>query len=215
MSVRRDHAVLFLYYILQLKAVLQADGAVKHQLSGRGVFVIHTEISLAHELEERGGLYFGQSRLHLGVGQHLQGVGVQAVQEVLVPGVRLGVAEQIVVQAHLGVHGGGGVHPVDGSPLYLAAVRRVAAAAVGIVLTQDLGDIALLILDAAGAPDQIRALQAALGTVGVQPLVLGNRRLQEVLGFYIQIAGESDLAGAVLRAVGVIPVCLLYTSRCV
>lgn len=59
-----------------------------------------------------GGLGIGQRGLQFAALQHLQGVGVQAVQEVLIPGVRVGVGEQVVVQAYLGVHGGGGVHPV-------------------------------------------------------------------------------------------------------
>src|SRR5699024_6538851 len=113
------------------------------------------EIALAQELEGGGGLHVGQTGLHLGAGQHLQGAGIEAVQEVLVAGVGVGIGEEIVVQPHLGVHGGGGVHPVDGGALHLAAVGGVAALAVGIVGGEDLGHIAVFILGAAGTLDEV------------------------------------------------------------
>ena len=126
-------------------------------MAGSAVLVIHAEVALAQELEGGGGLRAGQAGLHLGVGEHLQGAGVEAVQEVLVPGVRLGVGEQVVVQPHLGVHGGGGVHPMNGRALHLPAVGGVAAPAVGIVLGQNGGDVARRIGLIAGALDHIGA----------------------------------------------------------
>ena len=84
----------------------------QHQSAGLGIFAVHAEVTQPEELVVGGGLGIGQRGLQFAALQHLQGVGVQAVQEVLIPGVRVGVGEQVVVQAYLGVHGGGGVHPV-------------------------------------------------------------------------------------------------------
>ena len=72
----------------------------------------------------------------------LQGVGVQALQKVLVGGVRVRVGEQVVVQPHLRVDGGGGIHPMDGGTPHLPAVSGVAAPALRVVLRQHLGDAA-------------------------------------------------------------------------
>src|SRR5699024_1162890 len=123
-------------------------------MAGLGVLVVGAEIALPQELEGGGSLHVGQAGLHLGVGEHLQGAGVEAVQEILVAGVGIGVGEQVVVQTDLGVHGGGGVHPVDGGALHLAAVGGITAPAVGIVGGKDLGDIAVFILGTAGALDE-------------------------------------------------------------
>ena len=57
-------------------------------------------------------------------------------------------------------------------------------------------DLAVFILDAAGALHQVRALQAALGAVGIQALILENGRLQKVLVLDPQVAAEGDLVGA-------------------
>ena len=93
---------------------------------------------------------------------------------------------------------------MDGGPLHLAAVGGVSAAAVGVVLAQDLDDVACLVLDAAGAMDQIGPLQAALGAAGIETLIFGYRGLQKVLRLDIQVAGESDGPGAILGAAGVV-----------
>ncbi len=93
---------------------------------------------------------------------------------------------------------------MDGGSLYLPAVGGVAAPAVRVVGCQNFYYVTRLVLFAAGAGDEVRALQAALGAAGIQALVLGHRLLQEVLRFHVQLTGEGDGAGAVLGAVGVI-----------
>ena len=49
--------------------------------------------------------------------------------EVLVAPVWIFIGKEVVVQPHLGVHGGGGVHPVDGGPLELVDVADSKSAA--------------------------------------------------------------------------------------
>ena len=93
---------------------------------------------------------------------------------------------------------------MEGGALYLPAVRRVAAGALRVVGSQDLHHLAVLVLDTAGAADEVGALQAALGAAGVQALELGHRLLQEVLPLDIQGAGEGDGPLPLLGLVGVV-----------
>ena len=88
--------------------------------------------------------------------------------------------------------------------LDLAAVGRISAAAFGIIGRKNLGNIAVGILNAACAGDEICTLQAALGAFGIKPFVLGNGSFKEVLGLDPQIARESDLSSSGLGIVGVI-----------
>ena len=136
-----------------------------------------------------------QAPLHLAAGEGLEGVGIQAVQEVLVRPVGVGVGEEVVVEPDLGVQSGGGVHPVEGRALDLAAIGGVAAPALGVIGGQDLGDIAVLVLDAAGAGDEVGAFQAALGAIGGEALILGHGDFQEVVGLDPEVPGEADLPG--------------------
>ena len=69
---------------------------------------------------------------------------------------------------------------------------------------RDSHHIALLVLHAAGALDEVGPLQAALGAVGVETLILGNGSLQEVVRLHIEVAGEGDRTGAGLGIVGVV-----------
>ena len=173
-----------LLFGLLFEAILQADAAVEHRMARLGILVIQAEVAQTHELVAgsrlsalvafgvavRGG---GQTGLHLAVRQDLQRAGIQALDEVLVGGVGVGVGEQVVVKPHLGVHGGGGVHPVDGGTLHLPAVGGVAAPAVGIILaaipvTLPFSSVSY------DALDEICTLQAALRAVGVRRLYLGT-----------------------------------------
>ena len=140
------------------------------------ILVIKAEIPKAHELEARRGLalLFGlvvrrgdvaHARLDLAAGQHLERIGVHAGKEILVRAVGCGVAEQLAVNTHLGVQRGRGVDPVDRRALNLAAVGGIAARRVRVVLGVDLDDVAVFILLAARAGDEVRALEAALGAV--------------------------------------------------
>ena len=85
---------------------------------------------------------------------------------------------------------------MDGGTPHLPAVSGVAAPALRVVLRQHLGDAAVLVLHAAGAADEIGPFQAALRSIGVEPLVLGHRGLQEIVGLDPEVAGEGDLPGA-------------------
>ena len=93
---------------------------------------------------------------------------------------------------------------MDGGPLHLASVGGIPAPGFRVVLRQDLYHVARLVLDAAGALDQVGPLQAALRTGGIQALILGNGSLQEVLLLNIQMLGEGDRAGPGGRVVGVV-----------
>ena len=57
-------------------------------MAGLGVPAVQAEVAQAHELEAGGSCGIRQGRLHLAAGEDLQGVGVQALQKVLVGGVR-------------------------------------------------------------------------------------------------------------------------------
>lgn len=99
-----------------LKPSFRLTARLNTNAPGLGVLGVGAEIAQAEELEPVGRLGGGQRGLQLAALQHLQRAGVQAVQEVLVPAVWILVSKEVIVQPDLSVHGGGGVHPVDGSP---------------------------------------------------------------------------------------------------
>ena len=82
------------------------------------------------------------------------------------------------------------------APFTLRPSAGIAAPGLGVVLSEHFGHIAVLVLAAAGAADEVGALQAALRAVGIQALVLGDWGLQEVLRLDIELPGEGDGAGA-------------------
>ena len=88
--------------------------------------------------------------------------------------------------------------------LDLAAVGGITAAGLRIIGAQHFGDVAVRVLHTAGTLHQIRALQAALRTVGGQSLVLGHRDLHKVFRLDPQMAREGDLMGALRRVGGVV-----------
>ncbi len=169
-----------------------------------GIPAVRAEVPLPQELEPLRRLGLRQPRLHLAARQHLQGIRVQALDEILPRRVRVGVGEQAVVQPDLRVHGGGRVHPVDGGPLHLPPVGGIAAPAVRVVLGEDLRHPAVPVRLTAHALDEVGPLQAALRAVGAQPLVLGHGLGEEVLCLHPQVPGEGDGMGALLRAEGVV-----------
>ena len=93
---------------LLLEAVLQRDRAVEDKMLRSRVAVVEAEVALTHELEALGVLaLFGHRQLaetgfDLAAGQNLQGIGVQAVEEVLVRAIGLGVGEEIAVPSGSG-----------------------------------------------------------------------------------------------------------------
>ena len=194
---------------LLLEAVLQRDRAVEDKMLRSRVAVVEAEVALTHELEALGVLaLFGHRQLaetgfDLAAGENLETVGIDAVKEVLVRAVRLRITEQIVVETNLGVDRGVCVDPVDGRALDLAPVGRITAAPLGVILAVDLRHTAVGVLLAAGAGDQIRALEANL-EAGVHTLVFRLGNLHEVVRFDPQLAGEADLARAVFRTQGII-----------
>ena len=147
---------------------------------------------MAFGVAVRGG---GQTSFHFAVRQDLQRAGIQALDEILVGGVGVGVGKEVVVEPHLGVNGGGGVHPVDGGALHLPAIGRVTAPTVRIILGSDLGHISIFIRFIANALDEIRAFQAALRAAGEQALIFGDRLSHEVIRLDPQAAGERHLPG--------------------
>ena len=121
-----------------LEGILQADGAVEHQMAGSAVTAVGAEVAQTHELVAGGSLGVSQGSLDLTAGQNLQRVLVHVAQQRLHGGgVGGSCMEQVLVQANLGIHSGLGIHPVDGGTLDLAAVSGIAAAGLGIVGGQD------------------------------------------------------------------------------
>lgn len=171
------------------------------------ILVIKAEIPQAHELEARRGLalLFGlvvrrsdvaHTRLDLAATQHLKRIGIHAGKEVLIRAVGRRVAEQLAVNAHLGIERGRGIDPVDRRTLDLAAVGGIAARGVRVVLGVDLDDVAVFVLLAARAGDEVCALETALRAVRRQTLVLGHRDFHEIVGLDPALAGEGDLVRA-------------------
>ena len=98
------HRILFF-----LKAVLQRDTAVKHQMARGGVLVIQAEVALTHELIGSGGFplfrhgRLGQPLLHLAADKNLEAIRIQIVQEILIRRIRRRVGEQVVSSLSPGV----------------------------------------------------------------------------------------------------------------
>ena len=92
---------------------------------------------------------------------------------------------------------------MDSRALDLAPVGRIASAAVGVILAVNLRHVAVGVLLAAGAGDQIRALEANL-KAGVHTLVFRRGNFHEVVRFDPQLAGEAYLACAVFRTQGIV-----------
>src|SRR5207249_1551219 len=91
-------------------SVLERDGAIEHQLSGRAV-LIEREVGEALELVTQLWLRVHQARLALG-GYDFERVRVEVLSEVSV-GIRLGHGEEAVVKPALGVNRVRGADPVD------------------------------------------------------------------------------------------------------
>ena len=124
------------------------------------VLAVRAEVAQAHELIGFRGPGCGERALDLAAREDLEGIRVQALEEVLVRCVGIGIGEEVRIQAYLGVYGLVGLDPVDGG-LDLAAVGGVTAAGGRVIFAKDLRDVAVRILDAAGALDDIGTLQAS------------------------------------------------------
>ncbi len=181
-------------------AVLQAGDPVEHRLARRMVPAVRHEIPEPLELELVVRLRTGQRGLDVG-GHHLQAVRVEQCQEVLAAGIGLGVGEQAVVQAHFGGHAVGHAHPGDGG-LHLHAVGPGRAAlGVGHHGREHLRHLAFGILLAAGAFDDVAALQPHL-VAREEALVALRRGFLEVLALDPDVLAEREVAHGRLRAFG-------------
>ena len=80
---------------LRLIAVLQADGAVEDRVLRRRVLAVRAEVAKAHELIGFRGLGRGECALDLAAREDLEGIGVQALKEVLVRRVGIGIGEEV------------------------------------------------------------------------------------------------------------------------
>ena len=185
------------------EAILQGNGTVEDQRLGRRI-LIHTEIAQTQELVLGGCNSITEHFFQFTVLEHFEGIVIHAVEEVLVATVGVSVEEEVVVQANLCVHSGVGVCPMDGSALDLATVGGIAATGLGVIGSENLDDVAVFVLDATGATDEVCALQAALGAVWEQALVFGNGDFQEVLRLDEGMLRESDGASASLGVAGVV-----------
>ena len=87
----------------------------------RRVLAVRAEVAQAHELIGFRSLGRGERALDLAAREDLEGIRVQALKEVLVRRVGIGIGEEVRIQAYLGVYGLVGLDPVDGG-LDLAAV---------------------------------------------------------------------------------------------
>src|SRR5712692_7344116 len=152
--------------------IAQSNGTVEDEASRRRVARVHAEVALALELEAVARLRPRQRRLELGAAEQLEGARVDEGLPVLGL-VGLGRGEEMVVEAHLGVHRGGGRNPVNG-PLDLTPAR-VAAAARRIVLTAHSRHLPRGVALDAGALDDVGVAQPTFAP-GEYPEKLGGRR---------------------------------------
>ena len=156
-----------------LKLSFRGDRPVEHQSAGLGIFAVHAEVTQPEELVVGGGLGIGQRGLQFAALQHLQGVGVQAVQEVLIPGVRVGSVNRLSYRrtwasTAVAASTQWRVAPFTLRPSAGSPPRE------GIILRQHFHHVARLVLDAAGAGDEVGPLQAALRPAGEGRLYLGT-----------------------------------------
>ena len=189
---------------LLLKAILKSNAAVKYQMLGGGVLIVHAEIAKAQELIAVANLCVLEALLQLAAAENLEAVGIQAVHKVLACCIGLCISEEVGVEANLSVGAVVCINPMDGSALDLAAVGGISAVGLGVVGAENLGDVAIGVLHTAGAGDEVSALQTALGAAGVQTLILGNGNLQEIIGLNVNLTGEAYKALAGLGIVGVV-----------
>ena len=118
------------------EAILQIHGAVEHQVARLGIFAIEAEVALAHELEAVFELRVGEARFHLRLLNH-HGFRVQVVVPVFALGNRSRIfeREQVIDEAHFGVHGVCRRNPVNGA-LDLAAIGSLATLALRVTYSQ-------------------------------------------------------------------------------
>ena len=182
--------------------------------------VIHAEIAGAHKLESGGvgagaifplikfGGHGSHSLFHLASGEDGERFGVQAIQEVLIRPVGLGIGEKVIIEAHLGVQAVFRIYPVERCTLDLAAVSGVAAPRVGVVFAENFGDMAAFILDTvlydgsvtaetASAAKTVSLLVPEGSLDGFMDLHSGAEKLT------MPAAGETLLNNALAEALGV------------
>src|SRR5262249_12196229 len=109
--------------------IAQADGAIEHEPTWRRVRIA-AEITLPLELDGIVGVCGGKRGFEPAVRQHLEGIGVEIGDEV--GGVRVGARKQLVVKPNFRWHRVRDRYPMERG-LYLATVRGVAAAGLGII----------------------------------------------------------------------------------
>ena len=131
------------FLLAGLVAVLQAHRAVEDQMVRGAVLAVGAEVAQTEELVGGRSLGVFQAGFHLAAGEHLQGVGVQAAEEVLAGGVGIGIVKQVIVLTDLGLAAVVGIHPVDGCALDLPAVGGVAPLGGGVVGGQHLHHVAV------------------------------------------------------------------------
>ena len=85
-------------------------------------------------------------------------MGVHAGKEVLSGGVGVGIVKEVIVLTDFGITAVFGVHPVDGCALDLPAIGGISATGIGVIGSQNLGDVSAFIGNEARAGDQVSTL---------------------------------------------------------
>ena len=96
-----------------LETVLERDSPVKDQMLRGRVLIIHGKVAETQELECGRSLGAGEHPLDLAAGEHGQRVRIQALQIVLAVALGVGVGEEVIIQARLGVGAVVCIDPVD------------------------------------------------------------------------------------------------------
>ena len=145
----------------------------------------------------------GQIFLYVAVGEHLEGVRIEQLEEVAILLLhRVLDGEESVVEAYLGLECMRGRHPMDGA-LDATVTFGHTGLCLRIIFGIDLRHLARFVLLATGAADDVGAAQTHLLT-GREAIVILRSLLHEVLALDIEFAGEGDRVcafGEVLRVV--------------
>ncbi len=170
--------------------VSQADGAVKDRFSWLVVKAVGAEIAEAFELNFVFRRQFRQRWLEFAVGQNLEGVGVEVIDEVfaLSDRIRDFLIEEAVVEAYFCVDGVLSVDPMDGALDFAVGVVAVKGAA-------DFCDGSVLVFDDFLAGDNAGPAQADF-LPWREAMVLWRRGFAEVILLNVELPAKGYFPGS-------------------
>ena len=170
----------------------------------RAAIGVYAEVANALELIVLATLSLSKEGLDTCFAHDGEGLGIEELSEFLVLSSLRGVLieEETVVETHFGRDAIRGRYPVDRA-LDLAVALGATAERLGVVLSVDLDDIAVLILLTARAAHDVGALETHLLTRGHAEVLLRSI-LQEVLALDEELTREADRVAIGVGVFGVV-----------